>query len=109
MNKPLIHLSIAAVLATSCSFAHAKAFAECAAVQNPSLEAKINAIPRDDTILLLRGAVVGIDFQIAAMRECLPDPQARQLVDRLVEQRRQVVQTCGSLASSSADCLKSPF
>lgn len=82
---------------------------ECHRQANASdLGNKLNAIPRNETVLLLRGAIFNLDFLIGTYTQCLPDQKSQQAINGWKTQREQSLRTCRQI-SSVDNCLKSPF
>lgn len=82
---------------------------ECHNQANASnLSAKLNAIPRSENVLLLRGAIFNLDFLIRTYTQCLPDPQTQQAINGWKTQREASLRTCRQI-SSVDNCLISPF
>lgn len=83
--------------------------AECHRQANASdLGAKLNAIPRNDNVLLLRGAIYNLDFLIRTYTQCLPDMETKNAINGWVTQREASLRTCRQI-SSGDNCLISPF
>lgn len=83
--------------------------AECHRQANASdLGAKLNAIPRNDNVLLLRGTIYNLDFLIRTYTQCLPDAQTQQAINGWKTQREASLRTCRQI-SSGDNCLVSPF
>jgi hypothetical protein len=66
--------------------------------------AKVRAVDRNDTVMLLRGAITGIDGLVRIYRQCLPDPGAKALIDGSLESRAGALETCRKVASDPAIC-----
>lgn len=82
---------------------------ECHRQANASnLGDKLNAIPRSDTVLLLRGAIHNLDFLIRTYTQCLPEQGSQNAINGWKTQREQSLRTCRQI-SSSDNCLDSPF
>lgn len=83
--------------------------AECHRQANASdLGAKLNALPRDNNVLLLRGAIHNLDFLIRTYTQCLPDQETQKAINGWNTQREQSLRTCRQI-SSGDNCLTSPF
>ncbi len=83
--------------------------AECHRQANASdLGAKLNAIPRNDNVRLLRGTIYNLDFLIRTYTQCLPDPETQKAINGWETQRVASLRTCRQI-SSSDNCLISPF
>lgn len=83
--------------------------AECHRQANASdLGNKLNAIPRNNTVLLARGTIVNLDFLIRTYTQCLPDRETQQAIDGWKAQREQTLLTCRQI-SSIDNCLASPY
>lgn len=82
---------------------------ECHRQANASnLGDKLNAIPRSDTVLLLRGTIHNLDFLIRTYTQCLPEQGSQNAINGWKMQREQSLRTCRQI-SSSDNCLDSPF
>ncbi|TAK80863.1 MAG: hypothetical protein EPO12_08270 [Aquabacterium sp.] len=91
------------------SFAGASSGNLCAGepFRNPTYETALSQLPQEASVLI-RGALVGIDLQLAAYARC-PDPSSvRDAVNALLNQRAQALQTCRQIVSTD-NCLVSPF
>jgi len=83
--------------------------AECHRQSNASgLGEKLNAIPRNDNVLLLRGTIYNLDFLIRTYTQCLPDQETQKHINGWKTQREASLRTCRQI-SSSDNCLVSPF
>lgn len=83
--------------------------AECHRQANASdLGAKLNAIPRNDNVLLLRGSIYNLDFLIRTYTQCLPDSETKNAINGWETQREASLRTCRQI-SSGDNCLISPF
>lgn len=76
---------------------------------NTGLIAKINAIPKNDTIQLMRGAHFASRWMMENYSQCLPDPRAKEQVDMYRRTVAETLQTCRQLSSNQAICEVSPF
>lgn len=95
--------------AVSAGSARGLPVAECHRQANASdLGAKLNALPRDNNVLLLRGTIHNLDFLIRTYTQCLPDQQTQQAINGWNTQREQSLRTCRQI-SSTDNCLVSPF
>ncbi len=83
--------------------------AECHRQANASdLGNKLNAIPRNETVLQLRGSIYNLDFLIRTYTQCLPDRETQNAINGWKTQREQSLRTCRQI-SSTDNCLVSPF
>ena len=83
--------------------------AECHRQANASdLGTKLNAIPRNETVLLLRGSIYNLDFLIRTYTQCLPDRETQNAITGWTKQREASLRTCRQV-SSTDNCLVSPF
>jgi hypothetical protein len=76
---------------------------------NTSLISKMNAIPRNDTIKLLRGAHFASRWMLDNYSQCLPDPRAKEQVDQYRKTIAETLRTCKQLSSDQAICEVSPL
>lgn len=84
-------------------------YAECLAEAKASpLHQKLNALPRNDSNLLTRGAIVVMDAEMRIYSQCLPDPRAQELIAAYTKTRADTLRVCRQI-SSSDNCLVSPF
>ena len=82
---------------------------ECKRQENASgLDAKLNAIPRNDTNRLLRGAIYNLDFLIKTYTQCLPNPEVQRAINGWTNQREQSIRTCRQI-STTDNCLTPPY
>lgn len=82
---------------------------ECKRQENASgLDAKLNAVPRNDTTRLLRGAIYNLDFLIKIYTQCLPNPEVQRAINGWQTQREQSIRTCRQI-SSVDNCLVPPY
>ena len=72
-------------------------------------KAKLDALPKNDTPLMTRGALVGLDFLIRTYRQCLPHPQLQQQIDQWETQRAQTLKVCQQISTNPGNCEISPF
>lgn len=83
--------------------------AECHRQANASgLGEKLNALPRNDNVLMLRGTIYNLDFLIKTYTQCLPDQETQNAINGWKTQREASLRTCRQI-SSSDNCLVSPF
>jgi len=81
----------------------------CEAQLNASpYPAKLNAIPRGETVLLMRGTIATLRDSIRIANQCLPDPDVQQAINEWSATLRQTYTTCQQV-SSTDNCLVSPF
>jgi hypothetical protein len=86
-------------------------FEECANNEknNTAMNAKLNAIPRNDTVKLLRGGHFASRWMVENYSQCLPDPRAKAQVDEFRKAVAETLQTCKQLSSDQAICEVSPL
>jgi hypothetical protein len=86
-------------------------FQECADGEknNTALSAKINAIPRNDTVKLIRGAHFASRWMVENYSKCLPDPRAKEAVAQFRKTMDETMQTCKQLSSNQSICEVSPL
>ena len=77
-------------------------------LRNPAYEAALAKIPQADVNQLIRGSVVGIDMQLAALEQCTSSTKLEQQIKALESQRASALTTCRQLASRD-NCEQSPF
>lgn len=83
--------------------------AECHRQANASDRGdKLNALPRNDNVLLLRGSIANLDWLIRLYTQCLPDQETQQVINGWKIQRDGALKTCRAI-SSLDNCLDSPF
>ncbi len=73
------------------------------------LKARNDALPKNETPLMMRGVIVWADFLIRTYRQCLPDPQAQQLIAQLETSRAQTLKVCQQISTNPDNCGISPF
>lgn len=84
-------------------------FEECQSQEKSSnIPSKLDALPKDNTNLLTRGAIVAIDVIIKTYSQCLPDQRAQEIITQYKKTREDTLRTCRQI-SSSDNCLVSPF
>lgn len=82
---------------------------ECHRQANASdLGSKLNSLPRNNTNLLSRGAIVNLNFLINTYSQCLPDPETQQHINEWQAQREQTLRTCKQI-STIDNCMESPY
>lgn len=77
-------------------------------LSHPQLESALAALPQHSPSVLIRGAIVGIDIQLEAYRQCPRTPDVSQMIQSLENQRSQALTTCRQIVSTD-NCLVSPF
>ncbi len=73
------------------------------------LKARHDALPKNETPLMIRGTIVWTDFLIRTYRQCLPDPQSQQLIAQLETSRAQQLKVCQQISTNPDNCGISPF
>ncbi len=74
----------------------------------PSYEAALAGLPQNSPSVLIRGALIGIDMQLDAYRQCARTPGVIEAIQALENQRSQALTTCRQIVSTD-NCLVSPF
>lgn len=77
-------------------------------LRNPQYEAALAALPQNSPSVLIRGALMGIDMQLDAYRQCPRTPEVSQMIQALENQRSQALTTCRQIVATD-NCLVSPF
>jgi len=77
-------------------------------LRNPGYESALEQLPRNEPTTLIRGALIGIDMQLQALRRCPVGGQIQQQIAALENQRAQALRTCRQLAARD-NCEESPF
>lgn len=86
-----------------------KPLAECRSAEDASsIPAQMAALPQDNLNLMTRGIIVAADFMVKTYEACLPDPQARQIVEQYTSTGADALRTCQKV-SSVDNCRQSPF
>lgn len=67
------------------------------------------AANRDNTVMLLRGAIATIDLQIAALSSCGNSADIRNYIAQLRAQKDGALKTCQQVASQPSICTVSPW
>jgi len=75
---------------------------------DPAYEAALARIPRNDPVTLIRGAIVGIDLQLHAIRTCPGASRDPAHIRALENQRESALRACRQI-SARDNCLVSPF
>lgn len=70
---------------------------------------RMNAMSRDDTILLLRATIASSEAVIVITRQCENLPGAKQAMDSFANTRNAAISTCRSISTDPGACLRSPF
>lgn len=86
-------------------------FEECLSNEkkNTAMDAKLLAIPKNDTVKLLRGGHFASRWLVENYSQCLPDPRAKEQVDGFRKTMAETMQTCKQLSSNPSICEVSPF
>jgi hypothetical protein len=77
-------------------------------LRSEAYSAAMSRIPQNETTMLIRGAIVGIDAQLLALRNCSPSPQILQAISSLQSQRDAALGSCRQI-SANDNCLQPPF
>lgn len=78
-------------------------------LRNPAYESSMARLPSTDTVLQLRGAMVGLDMMLAALRQCTSTPAIHEQIRSFESRRAQTLSTCRSISNRPADCERPPF